>query len=64
MAEVNPINPDSGGLAQFSDGDVVAVANGGTGGTTVATAREGLRIFVSATEPASPQTDDIWIDIS
>lgn len=38
----------------------VPVAKGGTGGTTVVTAREGLRIFVQSTAPASPATDDLW----
>lgn len=38
----------------------LAVAKGGTGGTTVTTAREGLRIFVQATQPASPVTGDLW----
>ena len=38
----------------------VPVANGGTGGTTVQTGREGLRIFVQATQPSSPQANDLW----
>jgi hypothetical protein len=38
----------------------VPVAKGGTGGTTVATGREGLRVFVQATAPSSPQADDLW----
>lgn len=38
----------------------VPVANGGTGGTTVQTGREGLRIFVQATEPTSPISGDLW----
>ena len=38
----------------------VPVANGGTGGTTVQTGREGLRIFVQQTEPSSPVAGDLW----
>lgn len=38
----------------------VPVAKGGTGGTTVTTAREGLRIYVQSTQPSSPQTGDLW----
>lgn len=38
----------------------VPVANGGTGGTTVQTGREGLRIFVQPTQPSSPQANDLW----
>lgn len=38
----------------------VPIANGGTGGTTVQTGREGLRIFVQATQPSSPQANDLW----
>lgn len=38
----------------------VPVANGGTGGTTVQTGREGLRIFVQETEPTSPISGDLW----
>lgn len=38
----------------------VPVAKGGTGGTTVTTAREGLRIYVQSAQPTSPQTGDLW----
>ncbi len=38
----------------------LAVAKGGTGGTDVTTARAGLRVFVQATQPASPVTGDLW----
>lgn len=38
----------------------VPVANGGTGGTTVQTGREGLRIFVQQTEPSNPVAGDLW----
>lgn len=40
--------------------DKVPVANGGTGGNTVETARQGLRIFVQATQPSSPISGDLW----
>jgi hypothetical protein len=36
------------------------VAHGGTGGTTVTTAREGLRMYVQGTQPTSPQLGDMW----
>jgi len=39
---------------------VLPVAKGGTGGTDTATARAGLRIYVQATQPASPVTGDLW----
>lgn len=38
----------------------VPVANGGTGGTTVETGRQGLRIFVQSTQPTSPISGDLW----
>jgi hypothetical protein len=38
----------------------VPVEHGGTGGTTVVTAREGLRIFVQSSQPSSPTAGDIW----
>lgn len=38
----------------------VPVAKGGTGGTTVTTAREGLRVYVQASQPGSPQAGDLW----
>lgn len=38
----------------------VPVAKGGTGGTTVTTAREGLRVYVQSSQPGSPQTGDLW----
>ena len=38
----------------------VPVANGGTGGTTVQTGREGLRIFVQLQEPSNPLSGDLW----
>lgn len=38
----------------------VPVAKGGTGGTTVTTAREGLRIYVQSTQPSSPIAGDLW----
>lgn len=38
----------------------VPVANGGTGGNSVPTAREGLRIFVQPTTPTNPQSNDLW----
>lgn len=38
----------------------VTVAHGGTGGTTVTTAREGLRVFVQETQPSAPQAGDLW----
>jgi hypothetical protein len=44
------------------------VANGGTGGTDVASARAGLRLFVQSAQPSSsnipgysPQVGDIWL---
>lgn len=44
------------------------VANGGTGGTDVASARAGLRIFVQSAQPSSanipgysPQLNDLWL---
>lgn len=36
------------------------VAHGGTGGTSVTSGREGLRIFVQSTQPSSPQSGDLW----
>lgn len=41
----------------------VPVANGGTGGTDVTTARSGLRIFVQSADPSlsiTPQANDLW----
>jgi hypothetical protein len=38
----------------------VPVTKGGTGGTTVTTARAGLRIYVQSSQPSSPQTGDLW----
>ena len=38
----------------------VPVANGGTGGTTVETGRQGLRIFVQESAPTSPISGDLW----
>lgn len=44
----------------------IPVANGGTGGTSVPTARQGLRVFVQSAEPTlantgtSPVADDLW----
>ena len=38
----------------------VPVANGGTGGTTVQTGREGLRIFVQQSAPSNPVAGDLW----
>lgn len=40
--------------------DKVPVANGGTGGNTVETARQGLRIFVQEPAPSSPISGDLW----
>ena len=40
---------------------VVPVTKGGTGGTTVTTAREGLEVYVQETEPSSPATGALWI---
>jgi hypothetical protein len=44
----------------------IPVANGGTGGTSVPTARQGMRIFVQSAEPTlantgtTPVADDLW----
>lgn len=40
----------------------LALANGGTGGTTKDTARVGLGITVGTTAPATPAVNDIWVD--
>lgn len=45
----------------------VAIADGGTGASTASAARTNLevvKITVSATEPTSPATNDLWVDIS
>lgn len=61
----------SGGNAVLLASDVsgsLPVANGGTGGTDVASARAGLRLFVQSAQPASanipgytPQVGDLWL---
>lgn len=38
----------------------VPVSKGGTGGTTLATARAGLEIYVQATQPSSTVTGAMW----
>jgi hypothetical protein len=40
---------------------VVPVAKGGTNGTTVPTARNGIGVFVQAGTPTAVSTGDIWI---
>lgn len=39
----------------------LAVANGGTGGTTAATGRDGLGIYVQATDPGAVASDSLWL---
>lgn len=39
---------------------VLPVAKGGTGGTTVPTARAGLEVYVQATQPTSTTTGALW----
>lgn len=38
----------------------LAVTNGGTGGTTRATAKAGIGVYVQSTAPSSPQSGDLW----
>ena len=39
----------------------LAVANGGTGGTTAATGRNGLGIYVQSGDPGAVATDSLWL---
>ena len=39
----------------------ITVAKGGTGGTTKATGRNGLGIFVQSAQPSGAATGDLWI---
>lgn len=39
----------------------VAVANGGTGGTSAATGRNGLGIYVQSSDPGAVANDSLWI---
>ena len=39
----------------------LAVANGGTGGTTASTGRNGLGIYVQATDPGAVANDSLWL---
>jgi hypothetical protein len=52
------LNNASGQLS--STAGALPLANGGTGGTTLQSAREGLRFFVQATQPSSPVAGDLW----
>lgn len=54
MADRKPIKSASGILTEFGSGDTVAVANGGTGQTTLATAVEALLAALSATQGVIP----------
>lgn len=64
---ISTVSTNSRGIVTNTSGGVlsavaaVPVANGGTGGTTVKLAQEGLRIFVQQTEPSSPVANDIWL---
>jgi len=68
-SESYPITIDGSDVVNFAKPPTftsgpLPVAQGGTGGNSVASGRAGLRLFVQSTAPASPQVDDIWIDTS
>lgn len=50
-------NDSSGVITEVA---ALPIGNGGTGGTTTTTAREGLRIFVQSGAPATPALNDLW----
>lgn len=65
------LSPGSTGLSVTNDtitssgtmtlGGVLAVANGGTGGSSASGARQGLGIYVQATDPGAVADGSLWI---
>lgn len=71
MAAKRPLVNNSGATGEIASGDTVAAAALGTGTPGTGTYLRGdgawvtgVTVYVSSTAPGSPQTNDLWLDIS
>jgi hypothetical protein len=56
-----PASQITSGTFELTQLPTITVEKGGTGGTTKATGRNGLGVFVQSDEPTGAATGDLWI---